>query len=104
MKLCPGSMGVRHFVPLAFVLSLVGLSILGCLHPIFWALLSAELLLYIAMDIAFSVKQAASAKEAMMMLLLFPIFHVSYGAGSVVGIAKLFTKTFRSNQYKNKKI
>lgn len=104
MKLCPGSMGVRHFVPLAFVLSLVGLSILGCLHPIFWALLSAELLLYFAMDIAFTVKQAASAKEAMMMLLLFPIFHVSYGAGSVVGIAKLFTKTFRSNRYENKKI
>jgi len=108
MKLCPGSMGIRHFIPFAFVASVVGLVLLGLLqliHPIFglaWLALSAELTLYLALDIVFSAKQAGSAKEFFALLMLFPVFHVAYGCGSVVGLTKLLSKKYRAKDYKNK--
>ena len=104
MKLCPGSMGLRHFIPLTFVLSVVLLAILGILHPIFWLGLSIELFLYLIMDIFFSVKQAFNVKEAFALVLIFPVFHISYGMGSVKGIIKLFAKEYRNNSYKPEKI
>ena len=45
MKLCPGSMGLRHFVPLLFVLSVIGLSALCLFHVVFKALLAVDLFL-----------------------------------------------------------
>ncbi|MBR2722405.1 MAG: glycosyltransferase family 2 protein [Clostridia bacterium] len=104
MKLCPGAMGLRHFIPFAFVCSVVGLGLLGVLHPIFWMLLGAELSLYLLLDIVFSIKQASGVKEFFALLILFPIFHVAYGCGSLVGITKLFSKKFKKGNYENKKI
>lgn len=104
MKLCPGSMGLRHFIPLMFVLSVLGLGILGFIHPIFFMLLGLEMILYFALDILFSVKQADSIKEFFALILLFPIFHIAYGFGSMIGILKLFSKEFRNSDYQNKKI
>ena len=104
MKFCPGSMGVRHFIPLAFVLSVLGLSILGLIHWIFWALLGLELTLYLLLDVIFSLKQATRFNEFWALLILFPIFHIQYGFGSIIGITKLFSKKFGNNNYQNKKI
>lgn len=104
MKLCPGSMGIRHFIPLAFVLSVVGLVGLGFAHWIFWACLAVELALYALFDIAFSVKAARGVKEFLVLLFLFLSFHVSYGIGSICGIFKLFSKKYRRNNYQPKKI
>lgn len=94
MKLCPGAMGVRHFIPLTFVLSVIGLAILGCLWNVFLMLLGFELLLYFALDGLFSVKLANNVKEAVLLLVLFPIFHVTYGVGSFIGITKVLKKEF----------
>ena len=104
MKLCPGSMGVRHFIPFAFVLSVIGLSALSFVSPWFAALLGAELSLYTLLDIIFSAKQAKTLKEFFALFILFPIFHVAYGFGSMVGITKLFSKEFKKGNYENKKI
>ena len=104
MKLCPGSMGWRHFIPFLFVISIIGLGILGFIHPAFWALLGAELLLYLLLDVLFSIKQAANVKEFFILIALFPIFHTQYGFGSMVGITKLFSKKFKKGNYENKKI
>lgn len=104
MKLCPGSMGVRHFIPLLFVASIIGLGVLGLLHPVFWMLLGAEAVLYLLLDILFSVKQSTGFKEFLTLLILFPIFHIEYGFGSMVGLAKLFSKDFKKGNYTNKKI
>ena len=104
MKLCPGSMGVRHFVPFLFVLSIFGLSILGILHPAFWMLLGVELALYLLLDVFFSAGLAKNTKEFFTLICLFPIFHVAYGLGSMIGIFKLFSKEFKNGKYKNKKI
>ncbi len=104
MKLCPGAMGLRHFIPFVFLISVVGLGGLGFLHPLFWLLLGAELSLYLLLDVLFSAKISSSGKEFFVMLALFPIFHLSYGFGSLVGITKLFSKKFRKGNYTNKKI
>lgn len=95
MKLCPGSMGVRHFIPLAFLLSLIILPISGIIyHPIWW-LFALEMALYFTLDCLFSAKQASGIKEFFLLVLLFPIFHITYGAGSLKGILKLFSKEYR---------
>ena len=104
MKLCPGSMGWRHFIPFLFVLSVLGLGILGMLHSIFWMLLGLELALYFALDLLFSARQASGAKEFFALVMLFPIFHVTYGFGSMIGMTKLFSKEFRKDNYTNQKI
>lgn len=95
MKLCPGSMGVRHFIPLAFLLSLIILPITSIIyHPIWW-LFAFEMTLYFALDCLCSAKQASGIKEFILLVLLFPVFHITYGAGSLEGIMKLFSKEYR---------
>ncbi len=95
MKLCPGSMRVRHFIPLAFLLSLIILPITSIIyHPIWW-LFAFEMTLYFALDCLCSAKQASGIKEFILLVLLFPVFHITYGAGSLEGITKLFSKEYR---------
>ncbi len=103
MKLCPGSMGIRHFVPLALVVSLLVLGV-GCFFmPIARWLLALELALYLSLDVFFSIKQARTIKEFIHLMGLFPIFHISYGLGSVRGILCLFSKEY-STDYSAPKI
>ena len=104
MKLCPGSMGICHFVPLAFVSSLIGLTLLGIFWPFFRWLLLAEICLYLALDVVFSVKLSKKPKEIFTLMALFPIFHCAYGFGSLKGIVKLFTKEYRNSDYTAPKI
>ena len=99
MKLCPGSMGLRHFIPMIFVLSVFGLCILGFISRWFWWLLAIELGLYFALDVLFSIKQAENVKEFIVLIYLFPVFHISYGWGSLKGILKLFSKEYCDNSY-----
>lgn len=95
MKLCPGSMGLRHFIPLMFLISLICLPIVSAFwHPIA-LLFIAELVLYLILDCAFSAKKASGIKEFLLLIILFPIFHITYGAGSLKGLLKLFSKKYR---------
>ena len=104
MKLCPGSMGIRHFIPFAFVISIVALALLGFIHWSIWALLGAELVLYFLLDIIFSFKAGGSLKEKTILIALFPIFHISYGVGSLIGIFKSLKKEYRNGSYKPESI
>lgn len=108
MRLCPGSMGVRHFVPLVFLLSLIFMPVLSCVWYPFALLFAAEGFLYALLDVLFSVKLALSAEGdnplicLVMLLVLFPVFHICYGFGSFMGIFCLFGKNFR-NEFINRK-
>lgn len=104
MRLCPGSMGLRHFIPFMFVISLIGLTLLSFVHWIFLAGLIAEVALYTLCDTAMSLKSACGIKEFFMLLFLFPTFHVCYGVGSLIGVFKLFSKRFRKKEYTAPKI
>ena len=95
MKLCPGSMGLRHFIPLMFLLSIIVLPILSIFVHSFALLFAIEMCLYLLLDCYFSAKQADGIKEFLLLLILFPIFHITYGAGSLKGLLKLFSKEYR---------
>ena len=86
MRLSPGAMGVRHFIPLVFVLSLIVMPILAIALPIFKWLFLFELILYFALDIIFSFKAADEKKYVPILIILFPLFHIAYGLGSMMGL------------------
>lgn len=88
-RLCPGSMRLRHFVPCFFVLSLIGMPILTLLWWVFGILFGLELLAYLTLDVLFSARTAEGAKEFLRLLYLFPLFHICYGWGSILGIFKV---------------
>lgn len=99
MKLCPGAMGIRHFIPLVFVLSIIVLGALGLFLRFFWWLLFIELCLYLTLDIIFTIRISSSIRELLIILILFPIFHISYGVGSLKGIVKQFSKEYHNATY-----
>lgn len=88
-KLCPGTMSIRHFIPLLFTLSLIGLPILSFIHSLFMLILLLELLIYFSITMIISSKSSENTKELALLLILFPLFHVSYGFGSLVGFINL---------------
>ncbi|MDI9502153.1 MAG: glycosyltransferase family 2 protein [Bacillota bacterium] len=90
MQLMPGSMGIRHFIPLLFVVSLLVLPVLGFVHPLFHWLLLAEGVAYMALNALFSARAAESAGEFFFLLALFPLFHINYGAGSLRGVWRVY--------------
>lgn len=85
-RLCPGSMSLRHLIPLLFVLSIIALIVLGHFFAVSYLLLMLELALYFSLAFLFSIKTKADFKMILQLLLLFPAFHISYGCGSIFGI------------------
>jgi len=82
----------RHYVPLAFVLSLAILAVAAFFWQPFVIMLAAMLILYLATSLFFSVKVAIKAKDLRYILVLPAVFaarHFGYGFGSVWGLAKL---------------
>lgn len=86
MNICPGSMSIRHFIPLAFLLSLVILPLLGLFNKVFTHLFLIEIILYFILDFLFSYKQSDNFKDFLFLVILFPIFHITYGFGSLKGL------------------
>lgn len=93
MALCPGSMGLRHFIPLLFTLFVV------CVPLLYWwtgfsffsVLLGIVLGAYLMLDgfYAYSVAQKIGMKYLPVLPLIFPAFHLSYGVGSLRGVFML---------------
>lgn len=90
-KLCPGSMSLKYFVPMAFVLSLIVMPLLCLVHPIFCWLFAAELVLYLGLSLLFALKKTHNFKKLMFLWYLFPAFHIPYGVGSLAGLWALLT-------------
>ena len=88
------SLSVRHFVPLAFVLSLIVPILVGVF---WWPTLCVSVLalcVYLLALGSVSAQLAVSKRLSCFYLLAsFSVLHISYGWGSLVGILKLlFTK------------
>lgn len=90
-KFCPGSMGLRHFIPFLFLMSLIGMPILTLLWKPFGALFALELLAYFSLGALFAKKSADSTREFFQLLALYPTFHISYGWGSLTGMISVLT-------------
>lgn len=78
---------MRHFVPLGFVLTLLGLAAGGWFWRPAWAALAGEALLYLGAG-AFMAARAARKHKASTPLILaaFGVMHLSYGFGSLWGL------------------
>lgn len=81
---------VRQFVPLFFVLYLIALMIsIGVnFYPL---IVVIPLLLYVLINLFFSIKLAIGKKDILsllMMPIVFFLIHISYGVGYILGIMK----------------
>jgi len=92
---------LRHFVPLAFVLSLVGVGILSFFSSIFVWLFLLIVGSYFLANIYFSTKIVLKEKDLkflVIMSIIFTSLHLSYGLGSVWGLIKVsVSKRFWKN-------
>jgi len=92
----PGSMGIRHLVPLIFVISIL-IGILGLLLniQILKILFIIEIVLYFSLDLIFSLK------TSLLCLILYPLYHILYGIGSIFGVFKIWKKNYTVLKKKN---
>ena len=91
--LYPASFSLTHFIPLLFLLYCIGLIVM--LNPY----LSIPLVFYFFVVIFYSLKAVSGSmfsplkklRTFFMISLLFPIMHLSYAAGMMLGIMRFFS-------------
>lgn len=95
---------LRHLVPLAFVLSLVGSLVLSVFFPVFLWVFCSILGLYLITAIYFSTNIAIREKDVKLVLIMPFIFgslHAVYGLGSLYGFTKvILSKKFWAERLK----
>ena len=96
-RLVPGSLSMRHFVPLLAVMCGIGLFVLSFYS--FWAKVVLSLLvasyLALAMYESVSISLKKRNPRALLSLFVFPLLHVSYGLGSLCSLVSLSTRGSR---------
>jgi len=103
-NLCPGTMSIRHFVPLLFLLSLLVLPVAMVFVPIIKWVFLFELGLYFLLSVFFSIKLSSSINQSTIMFVIFPAFHLSYGLGSLIALITASRwKHFKASDKKNLK-
>ncbi len=89
--LSKGSLSIRHFIPLIFVLSLIGSALMILINPAGYLLTAFVLISYLAANIFFSLKicRRNGLKLLPALVLSFAALHFSYGLGSVWGLVRV---------------
>ncbi len=85
LRVNPHAMKLRHYIPFIFLLSLIILPVASAIFAPFGWLLAAEWTAYTLLDIYFSAKNF-SIKSFFYKLVMYPLFHITYGAGSFIGM------------------
>lgn len=88
LKKNKGSVSLRHLIPLFFVCSLVILSIGAYFYSSIGFVLIAELILYMTCALCAALSKTKNIKNVLIMWILFPMLHISYGCGSLISILK----------------
>lgn len=87
---CPKCLNYFHYIPFVFILSVIaGLVLWGFGQPILFAIIAA---MYLMFNIVNTVGCFMMKKPNFYFLLLpfiFPLLHISYGIGTLVGLVKL---------------
>ena len=88
IKKSPGSLSLRHFIPLLFVATLGLALVLALFHKMGTFFVLAILLSYSFLAVIFALQQIPRIGLAAGLLLpvVFAVLHISYGAGSVWGV------------------
>lgn len=90
LKACPKCLSLYHFVPLCFVLGIIGTSVLAAFGFPFLAYLMWGMYWFVAVSMSIlSVKDVKKTWYQFALPFLFFLLHISYGMGSFVGIIKL---------------
>lgn len=87
---CPGCLSYFHFAPFAFVMMIILCSIIAALG--FPILLYTLLIVYGMFDIVNSVgcfTMKNLQPQFALLPIIFPILHVSYGVGTIVGLIQI---------------
>ena len=87
---CPGCLSLYHFVPLAFIFGILLTSILALVG--IWQLAALMWGLYGLLALVMTVSCVWDKNwnlSSLLLPILFLLLHVSYGAGTVVGLAQL---------------
>lgn len=90
MQKHPGQMRLRQFIPSLFVLAILALVILTFLIYSGWMILAVFLAIYF-LAILFSAAKSIHMNELKylpILLLVFPVLHLSYGSGFISGLFK----------------
>jgi len=104
-----GGLSVRHFVPLFFVLGLMGLAIAAFFWPpVTWMLLG-YILFYLSVASFFAVResrlknQRSRIASALLILWSFVVLHTAYGLGSLWSIITIPRLKRQDSRHKIKK-
>ncbi len=86
----PRQMSLRQFIPPAFVASLILSLVLTLFDPVFWSFFKIISGAYLLANLSASILTSAKKGWQHLFLLpvVFPILHVSYGLGFLVGLVK----------------
>ena len=85
LKKNPKAMSLRHYIPFTFVMSLIVMPVLCAVVPLVGWAFAAELLAYLLLDVYFSFT-GGTVVSGLLKLALYPLFHITYGIGSVLGL------------------
>lgn len=88
LKEDPAGLSIRHLVPFAFVIFLVIASLGGIAFKPLWILELCVISIHLVLGLYFGRKSGAQGCEMLQMPILFLLFHLAYGSGSLVGIFK----------------
>ena len=90
LGVCPGCISLFHLAPLALVCALVLFSLLCLVGVCFPLIILAAL--YLVFDISITAAAIATQRrqpQFCFLPLIFPLLHLSYGIGSLIGIIKM---------------
>ena len=89
---CPGCLSYFHFIPFVFLVALVATLMVWAIagQPVYFAILSAMYFMFNLVNTVGSFIIKKSLNPLFLILpLLFPILHISYGIGTLIGFIKL---------------
>lgn len=97
LRVCPKSMGLRHFAPLSFFSLLFVLLCVGIFFHIVWFFALGIFSFYSIVDLICSISSCDSFGEFWKLYFSFFLFHFNYALGSFLGIFSAMGKRFRKN-------
>lgn len=97
---------IRHLIPLMFVLFLLFGGIASIFSKFILVGYLLTILLYLILDAAFSIKicNKKTFKQFPYLFVTFPILHISYGIGFILGLFNFYIFKSKSIEESNKKI
>lgn len=94
----PGKMALRHFIPMIFITSVLGCSLLGLFLDIGCFFLLFGIVLHLLFGFYFAHKRTEKTSHRLIMPLVFLSLHGSYGFGSLVGVLTTLNEIRRKKE------